>query len=146
MDCLLTPTKGPSVRSYPLNSPEAATRLLAMVLVADGHYALSELRALDRLEVPQRLGLSPRAVSEVIDAFCQDLAEATPGEWTGSALLDEATRDSLIQDIRDPKLQQQILLMCESLALADGHMAEGESEMLDAMARAWHMAPGHITW
>lgn len=134
------------MKTYPTNSPEAATRLLAMVLVADGHYALSELQALDRLEVPQRLGLTPAAVKAVIDGFCQDLADASPGEWTGSTLLDGATRDSLIGEIRDPALQRQILLMCESLVLADGHVAEGETDMLDAMARAWRMAPADITW
>jgi uncharacterized tellurite resistance protein B-like protein len=134
------------MQTYPTNSPEAAVRLLAMVLVADGHYALSELRALDRLEVPHRLGLSPQEVKAVIDTFCEDLTNATYGDWSGSALLDTATRDSLFHEIRDPKLQRQILLMCESLALADGHLAEGETDMLDAMAKAWRTAEADITW
>jgi len=134
------------MRTYPLDSPEAATRLLAMVLVADGHYDLSELRALDRLEVPRRLGLTPEAVKTVIDHFCEDLTHYTHGEWTGSARLDDATRDALIHDIRDRHLQQQILLMCESLALADGRLAEGETDMLDAMVQAWKMAPAATTW
>ena len=138
--------KGHPVQTYPTNSPQAATRLLAMVLVADGHYALSELRALDQLEVPQRLGLTPQAVKAVIDDFCAEVANASYGEWSGSALLDETTRDSLFHEIKDPKLQRQILLMCESLALADGHLAEGETDMLDAMARAWQTAEADISW
>ena len=134
------------MRTYPTNSPEAATRLLAMVLVADGHCALSEMRALDMLEVPQRLGMAPEAVKAVIDDFCEDLARATHGEWTGSAMMDDATRDHMIGQVQDAKLRQQILLICESLALADGHLAEGETDMLDAMARAWQVAPAAISW
>ena len=45
------------MRPYPIDSPQAATRLLAMALVADGHYAPCELRTLDRLDASRRLGL-----------------------------------------------------------------------------------------
>ena len=32
------------MRSYPINSPEAAARIVAMALVADGHYAFVGLK------------------------------------------------------------------------------------------------------
>ncbi len=80
------------MRTYPTDSPEAAARLLAMALVADGHYAISEIKALDRLSAPARLGLAPEAFKQVIDHFCEDLLLASHGEWLGSAAIDTATR------------------------------------------------------
>ena len=73
------------MRNYRTNSPEAAARLLAMALVADGNYSLTEIRALDSLQASSRLGLTPDALKEVLDHFCEDLLTAAHGEWTGSA-------------------------------------------------------------
>lgn len=129
------------MRTYPTNSPQAATRLLAMVLVADGNYSMTEIRALDRLEAPRRLGLPAEEIKAVIDQFCQDLLSAAHGEWTGSAQIDDATRQALMREVQDPVLRVQIMELCEAVALADGHLAEGEADMLDAMVKAWRTVP-----
>lgn len=129
------------MRTYPTNSPQAATRLLAMVLVADSNYCMSEIRALDRLDVSRRLGLPAEEIKAVIDQFCQDLLAAAHGEWTGSAQIDEATRQALMSEVQDAALRAQVRELCEGIALADGHMAEGETHMLDAMEKAWRTAP-----
>ncbi|WP_439112267.1 TerB family tellurite resistance protein [Hydrogenophaga sp.] len=129
------------MRTYPTNSPQAATRLLAMALVADGNYSMTEIRALDRLDAPRRLGLPAEEIKAVIDLFCQDLLHAAHGEWIGSSQIDDATRQGLMNEVQDPALRAQILDLCEGIALADGHMADGEADMLDAMAKAWRTAP-----
>ena len=49
------------MRSYSTDSPQAAARLLAMALVADGNYSLTDIRALDRFQASLRLGLPPQA-------------------------------------------------------------------------------------
>ena len=36
------------MKAYPVNSPEAAARVLAMAMLADGQYSMTEIRALDR--------------------------------------------------------------------------------------------------
>lgn len=125
------------MRRYPTDSPEAAARLLAMALVADGHYALTELRALDRLDAPQRLGLTPEAFKGVIDAFCEDLLLASHGEWLGSAAIDTATRRNLFAEVQHPALGAEVRALCEAVMLCDGHLADGESTLLDELARAW---------
>ncbi|MDO9568722.1 MAG: TerB family tellurite resistance protein [Hydrogenophaga sp.] len=129
------------MRTYPTNSPQAATRLLAMALVADGNYSMTEIRALDRLEAPRRLGLPAEEIKAVIDQFCQDLLSVAHGEWTGSAQIDDATRQALMREVQDPALRVQIMELCEAVALADGHLAEGEADMLDAMVKAWRTVP-----
>lgn len=129
------------MRSYPTDSPEAAARLLAMALVVDGHYAMSEIKALDRLEAASRLGIAPEAMKAVIDGFCEDLMLASHGEWLGSSQIDEATRQQMFGEVRNPVLGAEVRRLCEAVMLADGHVADAETELLDAMARAWPSPP-----
>ena len=129
------------MRTYPTDSPEAAARLLAMALVADGHYAISEIKALDRLSAPARLGLAPEAFKQVIDHFCEDLLLASHGEWLGSAAIDTATRSRLFGEVQDPALGAEVRTLCEAVMLSDGHLADGETAMLDELARAWPHTP-----
>lgn len=125
------------MRTYPTDSPEAAARLLAMTLVADGQYSMSEIRTLDRLGAPQRLGLKPEALKGVIDGFCEDLLLAGSGQWMGSVHMDDEVRRQLMAEVQDPELQETVWQLCEAVAMADGHLADGEVELLDRMAFAW---------
>jgi hypothetical protein len=133
------------MRSYPIDSPQAATRLLAMALVADGHYAIAEIKALDRLDAPARLGLAPDAFKAVIDHFCEDLLLATHGEWLGSAAIDSATRRSLFAEVQNPALGAEVRALCEAVMLCDSHLADDEVALLDELAKAWPQQPnpGH---
>jgi hypothetical protein len=123
------------MKAYSVNSPEAAARVLAMAMLADGQYSMTEIRALDRQQAPARLGLTPEAFKAVVDGFCQDLLLAGGGQWTGT--VDPAVREQLMAEITDRGLQDLILLQCETLMLADGHLADGEVELLDALSAAW---------
>ena len=123
------------MQTYRTNSPQAAARLVAMALVSDGQYALSELQALARLDAAQRLGLSTEAFQAVIDRFCQELLQASGGVWTG--VVDDATRARLMAEVTDPALQDLIVQQCEALMLADGHLAGGEIALIDALSARW---------
>ena len=121
--------------AYPTNSPEAAARVLAMAMLADGQYSMTEIRALDRQQAPARLGLTPEAFKAVVDRFCQDLLLANEGRWTGTVSL--VTRQQLMDEITDRSLQDLILQQCEGLMLADGHLADGKVALLDALGATW---------
>lgn len=123
------------MHAYPTNSPEAAARVLAMAMLADGQYSMAEIRALDRQQAPARLGLTPEAFKAVVDRFCQDLLLANEGRWTGTISL--VTRQQLMDEITDRGLQDLILQQCEGLMLADGHLADGEVALLDALGATW---------
>ena len=125
------------MRPYPINSPQAAARLLAMILVSDGNYSMAELRALEQLDAPKRLGLTPEALKDVIDQFCQDLLSASKGAWIGSAQLDGADLRALFEEVQSPHLRREILSLSKGLVMADEYEAEGEVAMLDAMEKAW---------
>jgi uncharacterized tellurite resistance protein B-like protein len=123
------------MQTYPANSPEAAARVLAMAMLADGQYSMTEIRALDRQQVPARLGLTPEAFKAVVDGFCQDLLLTGAGNWTGT--VDATTRQQLMGEITERDLQDMILQQCEALMLADGHLADSEVDLLDALGAAW---------
>jgi uncharacterized tellurite resistance protein B-like protein len=129
------------MRTYPVNSPEAAARLLAMALVADGNYALSEIKALDRLDAARQLGLAPQDLKAVIEAFCEDLLLGAHGEWLGSSQLDATTRQALLAEVTEPALREKIVALCEAVVEADGHLADGETAMLDSLTCAWRQLP-----
>lgn len=129
------------MRSYPTNSPQAAARLLAMVLVADGRYTMTEIKALDRLDAPAKLGLSPADMQAVIEDFCTDLLADANGHWTDSTRMADTTRQRLVADVQDPALQERVWHLCEAIARADGHLADGEVDMLDTLAFSWRQVP-----
>ena len=124
------------MRTYRTNSPEACARLLAMALVADGNYSLTEIRALDRLKAAQQLGLSSEAFKDVI-GFCEDLLSAAQGEWTGSARMDASMRQQLLDEVLDPALREKTVALCHAIVHADGHEADGETALLDTLTLAW---------
>ena len=132
------------MRAYPIDSPQAATRLLAMALVADGHYAPCELKTLDRLDAGARLGISHQGMKKVIDTFCEDLLEAQQGAWRGTAALSPQQRERLFNEVRNPRVRQEVRRLCEAIVKADGHLADGEVELLDAMACAWRHKPPSV--
>ena len=136
------------MRTYPINSPQAAARLLAMALVADGSYSLTEIRALDRIQASRRLGLSSRALKTVLDHFCEDLLADARGRWTGSADMDETLRQQMLDEVRDPALRAQVVDLCQAIIQADGHEADGEAALLDALTRAWRQPPAarRVAW
>ena len=45
------------MRSYPANSPQAAARIVALAVVADGDIGDAEIECLDRLTVHEQLDL-----------------------------------------------------------------------------------------
>ncbi|MCU0957454.1 MAG: TerB family tellurite resistance protein [Hydrogenophaga sp.] len=123
------------MQSYPTNSPQAAARVLAMALVADGHYSMTELKAVDRLDIPQQLGLSTEDFKAILDTFCQDLLATADGQWCAGVPAD--VRQQLLSEVQDPELRSRLRQHCEAILQADGHMADSETELLDALAGSW---------
>lgn len=124
------------MRSYPTNSPQAAMRLLALTLLADGATSQAETLVLQAQGVP--LGLAPTATDEVLRAVCEDWQLSSRRQW-GRAL-DDATLDGLLAEVSDPRLRQQVLGAAFALAQADRQLSEGEGRLLARMNREWQPA------
>jgi hypothetical protein len=130
------------MRNYPRNSPQAAARIVALTLLADGHIDKAEIDTLDRVDTALALGLSRRELESVLQTFCEDLLSAAHLTWADTCRVDPTTLAQLMAEIDDPLLQQRLLDLCLALADADAHLAEGEAIVLEAACQHWKLQPG----
>jgi hypothetical protein len=125
------------MRSYPRNSPQAAARVVALALLADGNLCKSELEVLARHGAHAKLGLSPAELHTVVHDLCQDLLTASDMAWGGSNQIDRRTLSELLDEVQDPRLQLTVLNLCVAVVETDEHLAEGESTVLAAALSQW---------
>ena len=125
------------MRRYPANSPQAAARIVALTVVADGDIADAEMEGLDRLAVHEQLGLTRHQLHALLDTFCEDLLSSGQLKWADACPVDERTLADLMGEIQDPALRLKLLRLCVELAEADAHVAEGESIVLVAAVEHW---------
>jgi hypothetical protein len=128
------------MRSYPKNSPEAAGRIVALVLLADGHVCNSEVEVLRRLDAGRTLGLPPDGLQRLLQQLSEDLMDGLCA--TGSLLssLDEATLRALLLEVDAPDLQREVLRLLRAAVAADRHLAEAEQVVIEAARRWWPQA------
>ena len=130
------------MRSYPRNSPEAAARIVALVLISDGHVCSSEFDILKKLDAERELGLEPLLLPHIVHTLCEELLLG--GYVTGSLMdnVDGSTLASLMAEISDPALQRTVLRLSLAAVRADGHLAEGETVVMEAARHHWQMVDG----
>lgn len=129
------------MRSYPRNSPEAAARIVALILISDGHVSQSEYDALNRLEGARDLGLKPQDMPGIVQTLCEDLLMEG---FNGRSLLShigDGFMVSLMAEVDDPQLQSKVLRVATSVVNADNHLSDGEAAMFDAINLHWQKRP-----
>jgi tellurite resistance protein len=129
------------MRSYPRNSPQAAARIVALVLTSDGHVCSSEERALDKLDIAGQLGLAPTEFAQIVQALYEDHSIAHAPLVPAVGRIDTALLGALIDEIDDPALRSKVIRLCVAVATADDHLADGEIAVLAAILGAWGTAP-----
>ena len=125
------------MRSYPRNSPEAAARIVALVLIADGHVCRSEFDVLNHLDGPRELGLDPDGLPRIVQTLCEDLLMGDNGSGSMLGSVDDDALASLMAEVSDPALQQRVLRLAVAAARVDRHLADGEAMVLAAARRHW---------
>ena len=128
------------MRSYPRNSPEAAARIVALVLISDGHVCSSEFEALKQHVAARDLGLEPRDLPGIVQTLCEDLL--MDGFHGGSILshVDDGSLASVMAEVDEPELQGKVLRIAAAAVNADKHLSDGETSVLDAVSRHWGCA------
>ena len=125
------------MRRYPVNSPQAAARIVALTVVADGDIGDAEIEWLDRLVVHEQLGLARHELHALLDLFCEDLLSSEQLKWADACPVDERTLAALMGEIQDPVLRLKLLRLCVELAEVDAHVDDGESIVLVAAVEHW---------
>lgn len=125
------------MRSYSLNSPQAAARIVVLTVLADGDLGDTEMELLDRLAVHRQLGLGRRELHLLLDSFCEDLLSSGQLQWADDCPVDERTLAQLLSEVQDPELRRKVLRLCVALAQADDQVDPGESAVLVAAVEQW---------
>ena len=125
------------MRRYPVNSPQAAARIVALTVIADGGIGEAEIEWLDRLSVHEQLGLARHELHTLLDTFCEDLLSSGQLNWADACPVDECTLADLMGEIQDPSLRLKLLRWCVEVAESDAHVAQGESIVLVAAVEHW---------
>ena len=125
------------MRTYPNNSPQAAARIVALAMQADGHLCKTELDALDCVDVHTQLGLPPAELHAIVHALCEDLLSSSHGSWEAACRVDSGTLAALLAEIDDPALRVKVLRLCLTVIAADEHLADGETLILTALVEHW---------
>ena len=83
------------MRSYSVDSPHAAARILALLIIVDGNMAASELAALERSKILDQIGLDLAQFQRLLQDLCEDLHTST---LHGALELSQVETD-LIEDL-----------------------------------------------
>ena len=127
------------MRTYPHNSPEAAARIVALVLISDGNASKSEFEVLNGPGGVRDLGLEPKDMPCIVQTLCEDLLmEGFDGRSVLSHVGD-GLMASLMAEVDDLLLQAQVLRIARTVIYADRHLSEAEFAMVDAISRHWRV-------
>ena len=122
------------MRAYAKDSPQAAGRILALMMIVDGNLASSELQALDRSKILDHIDLDAADFQRLLQDLCDDMLTSTVH---GAIQLDNAVIDSLLQEIVEPDLRRKLMHAMWKIADADGWLADGEAVLLSRASTAW---------
>ena len=125
------------MRTYPNNSSQAAARIVAVAMFADGNSCKAELEVLDRMDALQHLCLNREEFQRVVQDFCEDLLSAGKLTWADACQLDPQTLVELMAEIDDPDVCIRVLSLCFSVVEADGYVCESESLVMTAATTQW---------
>jgi hypothetical protein len=128
---------GKTLRDYPVDSPRAKARLIALALLADGKLDAAELDGLRRRGAFRELGIAQEDFYQVLYDFCSDVTRVPAG--SGDYLLAPELLEDLFGEVQDPAQRQVLLHLIFDVIRSDGRLALGESRLFWNAIDAWNL-------
>ena len=125
------------MRKYLNDSPEAAARIVALALMADGNVDRRETQLLERHGALDRLGVAHDQFDKIFYEFCEDMLTSAYRLASGQLELDTQTIINLLSEIRDPALQKKTLHIMLDVVNADHRLTAGEALLVAQALRQW---------
>ena len=122
------------MRSYSIDSPHAAGRILALTMIVDGNVDKSELVAMDHTNILEHIDLDRADFHRLLHDLCNDLLTPTSH---GTIQLSNVLIDHLLAEIESPELRRKLLRAMWNIADADGWLADAEAILLTRASNAW---------
>lgn len=125
------------MRHYETDSRPAATRLLALTVLADGGLDRNEIDTLMHADLARRLGLGSVEFERILREYCDDLM-LSANYLDGMRLkVSDEVLDLLLEDIADPVLQRALLQTMQDIVSADGVETSAEVDVLARALEKW---------
>ena len=127
------------LRSYPHNSPEAAARIVAVALVANGEIKAIETAALNAHGCHRRLGMTEAQWDGVVRDLCADLhgsARSVEERCVSGEMLAH-----MLREVDDDSTRRTVLKLSCAVVYADRCVEAEESLVLLAMSEHWGLHP-----
>ena len=125
------------MRSYPTNSAEAVSRLLALTMIVDGHLAPSELKAMRASRVPQQAALGEDAFDDVVRDLCEDLLATAARRCSEEVEIDGRLLDSLLGEVEDKTLRISVMKTMLDIVHADSVLDARETLLIERAFKKW---------
>jgi uncharacterized tellurite resistance protein B-like protein len=127
------PSKDKTMRSYPSDSPQAVSRLLALTVISDGGGSPSEIAATYRLSILDYAGIE----DDVFDQVLRELTADLPTTSDGLVRVDTDMIDQCLAEIVQPDLRLRVWKAMWQLAYADDQFAHAEVALIHRATEAW---------
>jgi len=126
------------MKHYERNSPEAVSRILAMMMITDAKLDDREVEVLDQLRAFDIIGISRAEFSQVVEDYCGELLGA--GSASGRVrLVDKERIDRIIDLVDDHATRVNTCGMILNIANADGNLHESELAVFGYVLERWGM-------
>lgn len=121
------------MRSYPTDSVQAVSRLLALTVIADGGGSPLEIAATYRLKILEHADIR----EEIFDQVLHDLGTDLPRTHDGLAMVEKEMIDQALAEILLPHLRLRVWKAMWELSYADETLADGELALLLLATSTW---------
>ena len=120
------------MRTYPSDSPQAAGRILAFAMLADGHLSELEIKALARSEALSTLGLDADQMALIVQEVCEDLLSNAQRCGGDECRIRPDTLRTVLGAVKDEEMHAALLHASLAIMRADGDLSDGEAIVLAA--------------
>lgn len=126
-----------------LRAREAAARVLALLVAANGRVDPRELRMLDELDAYGRLQIARERFVELaevgVDGFGSEVCDSG---WMPADAAEEI--DELLDEVDDPALRLLVCRLAAAVITADGCVSSGERTVYDHVLARWHLTQSMV--
>jgi uncharacterized tellurite resistance protein B-like protein len=125
------------MRSYPIDSPEAVSRLLALTMIVDGHLAPSEVKAMHRSGILQQKAIDEDEFDDVVRDLCEDLLATAARRCSQEVEIDSRLLDTLLGEVEDKALRMSLMKTMLDIVHADSVLDARETLLIERAFKAW---------
>lgn len=127
------------MRPYPINSPQAIARLLAMFMISDGNMDPRELDLLEDVNVYDLINLPRKQFAQVLVDYCDDISDEAEQDGT-IHLLDTDRIEAMLAEVSDPNKRILTCVLAMDISKSDGTISDPEIVLLRHMMKEWNIS------